>query len=84
MASISPAPQVLTTSGARVCEYVRPSTGAWIPTGVVTADGQGTAQGTRMPSVGTAAFLGRTSVHVSFPRPQKNSVSGITTTSPPV
>jgi hypothetical protein len=81
MESISPTPQVLLTSGACAREYVRPSTGAWIPTGVVTADLPGTLHGTGMP------FIGRTAPVVALvatPRPRKNSVSGITTSGPPV
>lgn len=74
MASTSIAPQVLQTSGVFACEYATRTTGAWIPTGVVTADLQSMHLGTGAP------FAAR----VVTPRPQKNSVSGITTSSPPV
>jgi hypothetical protein len=82
MESTSLAPQVLPTSGACAREYVRPSTGAWIPTGVVTADLRTTLHGTGM------SFVGRTvpaaAPRVTTTRPRKNSVSGISTSGPPV
>jgi hypothetical protein len=79
MASNSTAPQVLQTFGASVCGHARRSIGAWIPTGVVTADLHVQLQGTGMP------FAGSTYVaSVPAPRLRKNSVSGIKTSGPPV
>jgi hypothetical protein len=79
MASTSTAPQVLRTSGASVCGHARRSIGAWIPTGVVTADVHVWLQGTGM------SFAGSTYVAtVPAPRLRKNSVSGIKTSGPPV
>ena len=80
MGSTSIAPQVLQTSGVFACEYATRTTGAWMPTGVVTADLQILHQGTGAPFAGLAASAAR----VVTPRPQKNSVSGLTTSSPPV
>jgi hypothetical protein len=82
MAITSTAPQVLPTSGACAREYVRPSTGAWIPTGVVTADLRATLHGTGMPFSGS--FVPAAAGRVTTPRPRKNSVTGITTSGPPV
>lgn len=77
MASISIEPQVLATSGLYVCDDMRPRTGSWIPTGVVTADLRASFQGTGVP------FAGRTPNAVT-PRQHKGTSTGITTTSPPV
>jgi hypothetical protein len=77
MASISIAPQVLATSGLFVCDDVQMSVGAWIPTGVVTADLRATYKGTGLP------FAGRFANAVA-PRPRQSASTGITSTSPPV
>jgi hypothetical protein len=79
MAMTSTAPQVLQTSGASAREQAHRSTGAWIPTGVVTADLYTSFQGTGAP------FAGRDhAVAVTTPRPRNSSVSGIKTSGPPV
>jgi len=79
MASTSIAPQVLRTFGASACGHAHRSTGAWIPTGVVTADLYTSLKGTGAP------FAGRSfAVIVATPRPRQNSVSGIKTSGPPV
>jgi hypothetical protein len=77
MAITSTAPQVVLTSGASACGHAHRSTGAWMPTGVVTADLYASLQGT--------GASGRSfAVAVATPRPQQNSVSGIKTSGPPV
>lgn len=81
MESTSTAPQVLLTSGACARERVLPSTGAWIPTGVVTADLRATLHGTGMPFAGRPAAA--VAPRVTTPQ-YKNSVTGITTSGPPV
>ena len=74
MAALSAAPQVLRTSGAFAC----PRAGAWIPMGVVMADLQHPYQGSGL------SFAGSNVVPAATPRARKTSVSGITTSSPPV
>jgi len=82
MESTSTAPQVLLTSGVCARDRVLAADGAWIPTGVVTADLWATLHGTGMSFAGRPATAG--APRVTTPRQYKNSVTGITTSGPPV
>jgi hypothetical protein len=82
MESTSTAPQVLLTSGVCARDHVLAADGAWIPTGVVTADLWATIHGTGMSFAGRPPVVGAT--RVPTPRQYKSSVTGITTLGPPV